>query len=163
MDVNTTSKSYWKLVKSVYGNKQHVNIPPLLEDGVLINNDIDKANLLNNYFISQTIPPNTNIPLPVFEYLTNARLDNIVITPAIVGKVLQSLDPSKATGPDGIGNRVLKECAESLSVPLSIIFNKSLDLGLFPDQWKDAIVSAIFKKDDRQFLYYVVSPKYLKK
>ena len=150
MDPNTTSKTYWKLVKSVYGNKQHVCIPPLLEDGALINSDVDKANLLNSYFTSQTIPPQSNIPLPDFEYLTQARLDNIVINPSIVKKVLQNLDPSKASGPDEIGNRVLKLCADSLCNPLSLIFNKSLELGIFPDQWKEALVTAIFKKADRQ-------------
>ena len=44
----------------------------------------------------------------------------------------------------------MKECASSLSGPLSIIFNKSLQLGIFPDIWKDAIVTAIYKKGDRQ-------------
>ena len=150
MDPNTTSKSYWKLVKSVYGNKQHVSIPPLLENGVLINSDTEKANLLNAYFTSQTIPPDSNMPLPDFEFLTNARLNNIVITPSLVKRVLSNLDPSKASGPDEISNRVLKLCADSLCNPLSVIFNKSLELGLFPDQWKEALVTAIFKKADRQ-------------
>ena len=81
-----------------------------MEDGVLANNEIDKANLLNNHFTYQTIPPNSDIPLTIFEYLMVAQIDNIVITPAIVRKVpnLQNLDPSKACEPDSIGNRVLK-------------------------------------------------------
>ena len=79
-----------------------------MEDGVLANNEIDKANVLNNHFTSQTITPNSDIPLTIFEYLMVAQIDNIVITPAIVRKVLQNLDPSKACEPDSIGNRVLK-------------------------------------------------------
>ena len=123
---------------------------PLLENGQLINTDLDKATLLNEYFTSQTIPPNSNTPLPEFSFLTDARIDSINITPSIVKKVLLNLDPSKASGPDEISNRVLKLCADSLCVPLSNLFNKSLSQGLFPDQWKDALVSAIFKKADRQ-------------
>ena len=80
MDPKTSSKSYWKLVKGVYGNKQSVGIPSLVENGELITDDVTKASILNNYFTSQTIPPNSNTPLPPFSYLTDARLDTIDIT-----------------------------------------------------------------------------------
>ena len=83
-------------------------------------------------------------------YLTHARLDRIAVTPLMVQKILQSLNVNKAVGIDHIGNRILKECAESLSEPLSILFQSSLDQGIFPTSWKDAQVSAIFKQIDRQ-------------
>ena len=40
--------------------------------------------------------------------------------------------------------RILKELAEEIS--LMAIFQKSLDLGIVPDDWRSANVSAIFKK-----------------
>ena len=110
----------------------------------------EKADLLNGYFTNQTKPPDNNIPLPPLTYLTDAKLQDITINPAIVKDILEDLNPNKANGPDGISNRILKECASSLSGPLSIIFNKSLKLGIFPEIWKDAVVSSIFKKGDRQ-------------
>ena len=64
----------------------------------------------------------------------------------MVQDILTNLVTGKACGPDGINNRVLKECSYSLSIPLSFIFQKSLDLGYFPDTWKEAMVTAIFKK-----------------
>ena len=108
MDPDTTVKKYWKLVKSVYGSKQTISIPPLIENGSPISSDEDKAELLNEYFTSQTIPPETNVPLPETTYLTDARLDSVNITPHIVRKILKNLNPSKASGPDFISNRVLK-------------------------------------------------------
>ena len=150
MDPETTSKTYWKLVKGVYGNKQSVGIPSLIENGEQITDDAVKATLLNNYFTSQTIPPTSNTPLPPFTFRTNERLTSIDITPSIVQDILTDLNISKACGPDGINNKVLKECSYSLSFPLAIIFQKSIYVGYFPDSWKEAMVSAIFKKNDRQ-------------
>ena len=72
---DTTCKVYWKLVKSIYGPKQDSGIPTLLDNGRPVSRDMDKANLLNNYFASQTILPNSTNSLPDFEYLTDARLD----------------------------------------------------------------------------------------
>ena len=42
--------------------------------------------------------------------------------------------------------RLLKECAEELAPILAIIYNKSIQTGIVPDDWKKANVSAVFKK-----------------
>ena len=44
---------------------------------------------------------------------------------------------------------ILKELAEEISPLLTAIFQKSLDSGTTPDDWRSANVSAIFKKGDR--------------
>ena len=62
--------------------------------------------------------------------------------------MLKSLQLGKATGPDAINNRVLKELAKPLSFPLSDLFNFSLTSGKVPLIWKEANVTPIFKKDD---------------
>ena len=54
---------------------------------------------------------------------------------------------TKASGPDLISPRLLKEGATILSKPLSIIFNRSLLQGYFPT--KDANVTDIYKKADK--------------
>jgi hypothetical protein len=150
MDPKTSSKNYWKLVKNCLGNKQSSSIPSMMENDLLIDEDTDKAELLNNYFAAQAQTPISNTPLPPFSYLTESRLSDINITPHSVKQVLLSLDISKATGPDNISNKILKECADSLSKPLTHIFNRSINLGIFPDSWKEAMVTAIFKKLNKQ-------------
>jgi hypothetical protein len=45
---------------------------------------------------------------------------------------------------------MLKETAEVLALPLSDLFNKSMELGTFPDMWKRANVTPIHKKSDKQ-------------
>ena len=63
--------------------------------------------------------------------------------------MIKSLPVGKATGPDGIDNRILKEAVQQLCKPLSDIFNLSLRSCTVPSSWKIANVCAVFKKGDR--------------
>jgi hypothetical protein len=65
-----------------------------------------------------------------------------------VRRTLQSLDTSKASGPDGIPAIVLKQCARVLATPLAKLFNLSLKQGYYPEKWKEARVQPAFKNDD---------------
>jgi len=44
---------------------------------------------------------------------------------------------------------VLKECAEAVAKPLAMIYQKSFDEGVVPENRKEANVSQIFKKGRR--------------
>ena len=143
----TTSKSFWTLLKSVF-NKNSSGIPALNNNGMLITDNQHKANLLNDYFASQSILPPSNVTLPDFHYVTDARLDHITFTPESVKDILLNLNTSKSVGPDSINNILLKNCANTLCHPLSYIFQLCLDLGIFPDSWKEALITALFKKLD---------------
>ena len=63
--------------------------------------------------------------------------------------LLKQVDPYKATGPDGIPPRLLKEVANELSPCLTLVFNASLQQGKLPNDWKRAIVAPLFKKNNR--------------
>ena len=60
--------------------------------------------------------------------------------------MLQHLDVNKATGPDGIAPRLLKETAQQIAPSLSQLFNKSLACGVVPDDWKLANIVPVFKR-----------------
>ena len=53
-------------------------------------------------------------------------------------------------GPFSIPNHVLKELNKTFAIPISHIFNLSLDSGVFPRKIKTAEVIIVFKKDDNQ-------------
>ena len=65
----------------------------------------------------------------------------------IVLKLIQSLLLKKASGLDGISAKVLKEAGLIVSASLTYIKNRSLTTGIFPDDWKVARVSPIYKDD----------------
>ena len=57
------------------------------------------------------------------------------------------LDPDKAPGLGNYHPCTLKELADEPSVPLSIIFNKSLIENIVLGDWAISNVNAIYKKD----------------
>ena len=69
--------------------------------------------------------------------------------PAAVRRTLASLEPSKATRPDGVPARVLKMCARELAPPLSTLFALCFTSQHQPSTWKDARVVPIYKRGSR--------------
>ena len=59
-------------------------------------------------------------------------LTDIVVTSCAVENKLKALDSHKAMGPDNIPSFILKEFANILSVPLTIIVNKTSSQGRGP-------------------------------
>ena len=70
------------------------------------------------------------------------------------------LNKSKRHGLDGISSRlILGVCADLIAPHISIIFNSSLANGIFPDDWKSARVTPLFKHGERSDIdnYHPVS------
>ena len=105
--------------------------------------------MLNSFFSSVFVeePPLTNIEIP--QPLPNQEtICNIHITPNCVETKLCKLKPDKASGPDKFHVNLLRQCP-SLSVPLCIIFNMSIQTSYIPQDWRDANVVPIHKKGPR--------------
>ncbi|CAG4975222.1 unnamed protein product [Colias eurytheme] len=67
-----------------------------------------------------------------------------------IGKIINELKASSAPGLDGISSRLIKEAKEFLIGPLEYLCNLSLEQGQFPDIFKKAIVSPIYKSEDKK-------------
>ena len=65
-----------------------------------------------------------------------------------VKKLQQDLDIHKATGPDNIPTRLLKDYADKMAPILTLIYQASLPE--VPDDWREANVTPIFKKGDHR-------------
>ena len=63
---------------------------------------------------------------------------------------MRSVDISKASGSDGIGNKMIKFCSESLYLFFAKFVNFSFALGQYSTAWKMANVVPIFKKGNSQ-------------
>ena len=67
-----------------------------------------------------------------------------------VYSLLSKLSRSKATGPDNISAKLLKKCPDLIGESLSLIFNQSLRTGIFPNEWKNARVTPLYKNPGKR-------------
>ena len=75
-----------------------------------------------------------------------SELTSIVLTPLDVKSILKSLPIGKASRPNGLGNRILRELANEVSVPYCCLFNQSLRTDIVPIQYKEANVCHVPRK-----------------
>ena len=150
-DLHQRTKRFWTYIKHQRASQR--GIPPLKENGQLVTEAKKKASVLNKKF-DQAFSEGKHYDKDQFKQKctldekTYPLLPNINITTAGVKKLLQSLDPTKAAGPDGISPRILKELAEEIAPILCIIYRSSLRTGSVPEDWRTAHVSPIFKKGE---------------
>ena len=64
-------------------------------------------------------------------------------------KELSRLKVTKASGPDGITARRLKDAAPVVAKPTTYLVNLTISTGLIPPEWKDVRVTPIFKSGAR--------------
>ena len=149
---NLSSSDWWPTLKHFISPGQKSTLPPLQSNDELIIDDFEKANLLNDYFRDQTILDEANVEVPdIQDYPLTSYLNDVNLNTDEVKLALKSLPIGKASGPDEISNRVLKELADQLATPLCSIFNQSIQDGYVPEIWKLAHVSPIPKEEDRSF------------
>jgi len=121
--------------------------------GNIANKDEEKAEVLHAFFASvfnsQTGYSQGTQP-PELEDREEEQNKPPIIQEEAVNNLLCYLDTHKSMGPDGIHPRVLRELAEELAEPLSIIYQKSWLTGEVPDVCRIASVRAIYKKGRKE-------------
>jgi len=85
-------------------------------------------------------------------YLKNPNSKTFMMKPTVpaeIEDIISNLDTSKSTGPNSIPQQLIKSIKESISIPLSNLFNMSFSQGLCPDFLKISQVIPIYKKDSK--------------
>ena len=127
-------------------------IPPILFNGRFILSCAEKAGIFNDFFSKQCKLILNTSTLPEFAYLTEKRISNITFSETDILTLIRNLNPNKAAGSDGISGQMLLLCDKSVVLPLEIIFKNILQSSIYPEMWKLANVTPIFKKEDKQLV-----------
>ena len=145
--LRSNPKALYSYIKSK--QKIRPSIGPLIKsDGSLTADDQEVTETLNQFFESTFTKENLS-SMPVPSFVSEDSICDIDITESTVLQKLLELKVNKAPGPDGIHSYVLKACANTLYVPLTILYSQSLSSGVLPDEWKQAHVVPVFKKGQR--------------
>ena len=139
-------KRFWSYIRNT--RKDNTGISPLKENGRLFSGAKDKADILGRQYESvYTHEDVSSIPEPVGEPFPPMK--ELQISDEGVTKLLREVNPNKASGPDSIPARILKELADEIAPLLTKIFNKSLEQSEVPADWRKANVTAIYKKGNK--------------
>ena len=139
-------KKLWNKVnnqKKTGGNKFHFT-------------DKEKAECLNNLFASISGVDDQNTALTPFFRKSPNSLSNISCTAEEIELLVQTLNPNKANGLDGISNQMLRAVSKTISEPLAVLFNRSFSEGIFQKPGKWPGVSQFLKKGTKHCLQTIV-------
>ena len=116
-----------------------------------IRSELDAAATVHN----STLAPSANCFQPSsssgffsnFELLSKDSVEKLVLGV-----------PTKSCSFDPVHMKVVKECLDELALLLSVIISQSLQSGVFPDVWKEALVTPTLKKCDSDLAFKNVCP-----
>ena len=153
-NIKRDSKSFYSYMRSKQKRKDKVG--PLKNDlGKIITEEEEAAEMLNSYFGSVLTQENTqDIPeaKKLFKGTEDQKLADVYITEEMVVEMLGNLKEDKTPGIDEIHPKFLKEVRYEIGASLSGFFNESIKTGVIPRDWRDAIVTPLFKKGSRSDL-----------
>ena len=141
------TRQVWKAYKAIH--KQFNSVPNLVHDGIEGNTDIEKADLLNQFFSTCW---NTEVPPLIYgtDDHSISCPDELLCSEEEVLHFLMQLDTTRATGPDNIPAQMLKETARAIIPSLTKLFNISMQQCSFPTSWKSANIVPIPKASSLQ-------------
>ena len=116
---NGRKKKFFQHVKSLRRDPR--GIPTLEKDDITYSTDISKANVLNEHFYSVFTKDGDAI-LPEMADTLYPTMSNIEINTEGIAQLLNDIDPFKATGPDGLPPKLLKELSNNLAPCLTLLF-----------------------------------------
>ncbi|KAF1461414.1 hypothetical protein FQV21_0009482, partial [Spheniscus demersus] len=153
--VKDNLKSFYKYINNKRRAKENLH-PFLGSVGNIVTKAEEKAEVLNAFFAS-VFNSKTSCQLYEVQGTLSPELEDRgeqdeppIIQEETVNDLLRHLDAHKSMGPDGIHPRVLRELAEELAKPLSIIYQQSWLTGEVPDDWRLANVTPTYKKGRKE-------------
>ena len=148
-EAGSNRRAFFKYVNSKL--KVRPDVSTLIgENGELVHDEKEMANIYNRYFHASFNRPVDGEVLPDRNPQCEQIISELDVNVDLVRKKLEGLNRFKGCDPDNIHPHVLRETAQSISLPITMIYRESLRTGETPEDWRKANVTPIFKKGDRR-------------
>jgi hypothetical protein len=148
--IKTNPKYFYSYAKRK--SKLKAKVGPFIINGKTITDNNEISETLNVQYQSMFSVPLQNKIVPDirnFFEVNNEKdddlLTDIIFTPEHIKDAINELKSNSAPGHEGFPAILLKNCKESLSYPLWLIFSKSLNEGVVPDTFKVGLITPIHK------------------
>ena len=141
------TKKFWRYVKAQ--KQDSAGVAPLRSGGELMSDATGKARVLGDQFASvftEDTPETADLRSEGPAY---PPIHDLTIQDDGIEKLLSGLNASKASGPDEIPARLLKELSQELAPVVASLFRQSIETGDVPDEWTSAWITPVFKKGAR--------------
>ena len=150
----TNSKKTWSGINQLL-NKNHYkqNLIFLQDCEGLTNNQRKVANKFNQYFINVAGSLSnkiTNKNTKFQDYLKNPNKTTLYLTettPDEINSIIRDLNTNKSSDIYDISPKYVKFASPAVSLLLAIIFNKSMQEGIFPNKMKTAKIILLHKSE----------------
>lgn len=140
----SNTKCFFAYTKSLKSSNSLPNV--IHHDGVSARDRRAACSMFAEYFASVYQQPDSE-RIPITEPAKKFLMPTVTST--VVKSVLDRLDQYKVSSPDNFPSIFFKKLSRSISSPLAIIYNKSLEEGHFPTRWKVSFVTPTFKSGNR--------------
>ena len=155
MDFKNNTKKLWNLINKVIRKKGHSGsiIPYITVDGIKITSPNEIADSFGQFYstlgssLAQKIPDSQQ---SAKDYLAKIpqNLHSMLLlrtSQQEVNRIIDSLSSKLSSGHANVSNILLKSLKFSLTYPMTLIFNQSLETGTFPERMKLAEVIPLYK------------------
>ena len=127
-------------------NNKFSNIPPLVENNVTVQDPLEQSNIFNKFFASKSTVQDPNDPVPDLIRKEGVQsLNTLNTSPLEVAKIIRKIKKSFLSH-CGIPGKFIHLISTPISFSLSRLFNNLFEIGHFPDIWKVAHITAIYKR-----------------
>ena len=147
IDFKDNSRLLWRTINEVLGKSNDKNSSIDMLNNIELHNPLDIANQFSKYFTTVGAHLAKSIPMDGLQKFPRER-DSIFLYSTNEDKmsnIINSLPNKSSSGADEISNKILKHLKYELVTPLTIVFNKSVEEGVFPTRLKLAEIILLYK------------------